>query len=51
MLTNYNNAATGENMTIATDGTITMQVYGTAGGNSRHAVMPNLIFLGNWIFN
>ena len=50
MLTNYNNATTGENMTIATNGTITMQVYGTAGGNSRHAVMPNLIFLGNWIF-
>lgn len=50
MLANYNNDATGENMTIATNGTITMQVYGTAGGNSRHAVMPNLIFLGNWIF-
>lgn len=43
--TNYNNALTGENMTIGTDGTVTMQVYGPASGNSRHAIIPTLIWL------
>lgn len=50
ILTNYNNAVTGEVMNIATNGTITMGVYGTAGGNSRHTITPNLIFLDNWNF-
>ena len=50
IMTNYNNQVVGENMSIATNGTITIQVYGTAGGNSRHTITPNLIFLGNWIF-
>lgn len=43
--TNYNNALTGENMTIGTDGKVTMQVYGPAGGNSRHSIIPTLIWL------
>lgn len=45
ILTNYNNALTGENMSIDTNGTITMSVYGTASGNSRHTITPTLIWL------
>lgn len=41
----YNNSIIGENAKIATDGKITMQVYGTANGNSRHTIIPTLIFL------
>lgn len=45
ILTFYSNQQVGENMDISTNGTVSMMVYGTANGNSRHAIIPVLIFL------
>ena len=45
ILTFYSSQQVGENMDILTNGTVSMGVYGTANGNSRHAIIPVLIFL------
>ena len=41
----YSSQIIGESFTLATNGTVTMNIYGTANDNSRHTIVPVWIYL------